>query len=397
MIVPLRREAHPFRLDLNVQRERAGELGFSTMAKLRAHVRAMDKAWNEIERGSPSPDSDARTLHIRCGSDIRSTLADAGFGGDFLEYSDPLCQGPVLENDSWLHERAAFVTRAYGASVGREAEDIARGLEQAEQDLHAAAERYERVVLWFEHDSYDQLILARCLNAFADSPPEILELISVSNFPGTVRFIGLGQLPPEALRLLWAKRRIVSRSALWAGRAVWTMLRSPDPSALFNIAQAGIPRPPHLASAILRHLQELPWVGDGLSLTERLVLRLLAEGPKTIGAIFRDLMEEREPLPWLGDIMLRFIVTGMKSVAMPVLSGTTDIADRSWWRERLTITALGRAVLEGEVDWLSLRPPERWVGGVRIRWDTCCWRWDDHAQIPVRCFAAGPIGTPASQ
>ena len=40
-------------------------------------------------------DDDLRTLHIRCGSDIRQTLTKAGFVGDFLEYSDPICEGPV--------------------------------------------------------------------------------------------------------------------------------------------------------------------------------------------------------------------------------------------------------------------------------------------------------------
>ena len=31
-------------------------------------------------------DTDVPTLHIRCGSDIRDTLRQAGFGGDFLAY-----------------------------------------------------------------------------------------------------------------------------------------------------------------------------------------------------------------------------------------------------------------------------------------------------------------------
>jgi hypothetical protein len=35
-------------------------------------------------------DADLRTLHIRCGSDLRDKLRAAGFTGDFLEYSDPV-------------------------------------------------------------------------------------------------------------------------------------------------------------------------------------------------------------------------------------------------------------------------------------------------------------------
>ena len=43
--------------------------------------------------------------------------------------------------------------------------------------------------------------------------PRRLELINIGEFPGAVRFIGLGQLPPEALRMLWAKRRAGRRRA----------------------------------------------------------------------------------------------------------------------------------------------------------------------------------------
>lgn len=119
-------------------------------------------------REGPMPtDDDAETLHVRCGSDLKPLLREAGFAGDYLEESDPLCQGPVLADDDWLTHRAAFLTAAYGAYLGRERNEIAAGLSRADDDLRTSARRYERVVLWFEHDSYDQLILARCLAVYS--------------------------------------------------------------------------------------------------------------------------------------------------------------------------------------------------------------------------------------
>jgi hypothetical protein len=41
-------------------------------------------------------DADLRTLHIRCGTDIRDSLRQVGFVGDFLEYPDPIARGPSL-------------------------------------------------------------------------------------------------------------------------------------------------------------------------------------------------------------------------------------------------------------------------------------------------------------
>ncbi len=102
---------------------------------------------------------------------------------------------------------------------------------------------------------------------------------------------------------------------------------------------------------IRRQCQELPWLRDGLGLTERLVLQILTDGPTAFGDIFGILMRGCEPLPWP--------------------------------KERLTITDLGRAVLTGQVDFLSLPPPERWVGGVRTVSERPCWRWNDPTGVPT--------------
>ncbi len=357
----------------------ARELGVASWPRLKAHILAMRQARSGIGERANAVD-DASTLHIRCGSDLQSPLAEAGFVGSVLEYTDVLCQGPVTDDPQWLAARARFLARAYGVHMGRDAEAIMADLRHAEDRLDAAATRYERVVLWFEHDSYDQLILARCLARFADGAPRRLELISVDRFPGTARFIGIGQLPPEALRLLWQSREPVSRQQLTAGRAAWDALRQPDPKAL--AACAASPALPHLARAIRRHCQELPSLRDGLGLTERLILQLLAERPKTAGEVYRELMVEREPLPWLTDLMFLFILDSMKQASSPAFTAALDGDDRHWPQQWLALTPVGRAVLAGGRDWLSLSPPERWLGGVRIAPAQPCWRWDDGATAP---------------
>jgi len=368
----------------------ARELGLPDSPELKAHILAMQSARDSMSRGAEAPDADAETLHIRCGSDLRSSLENAGFAGAFLEYADPLCQGPVTPDAAWLARRAAFLAQAYGPHTGRDAKQISDDLHRAERALQSAAEHYQRVVLWFEHDTYDQLVLARCLAQFADTPPRRLELISVDRFPGSTRFIGLGQLPPEALRLLWRERLPVSDRQTAAGRQVWEMLRSPDPTPLARAARDGIPELPHLTKAVGRHCQELPWLDNGLSLTERLVLQLLAERPRTVGQTYAELMLSREPLPWLGDLMFLFIVESMKRTTEPVFTSTFDGDDRRWPQERLTITPLGRAVLAGKVDWLSLSPPERWLGGVHIQ-EQPCWRWDDQTSTTRFSHFAGEV------
>jgi hypothetical protein len=361
----------------------AREAGLPSWPKLKSHIQAMQQARRRIAAGAASPDGDARTLHIRCGSDLMIPLKEAGFSGDFLEYSDALCQGPVLEDD-WLARRAAFLASAYGGRTGQSVDRIAEKLRQAEQGLESAARQYERVVIWVEHDSYDQLVLARCLAQFAVAAPSRLDLISIDRFPGNARFIGLGQLPSEALRLLWDQRIPVSARQLEAGHGIWEKLRGDDPRPLAAAARSGIAELPQMAKAIQRHCRELPWLEDGLSLTERLVLQVLAEGPSSVGQLYSTLMREREPLPWLGDIMLLFILDSMKAASEPVFMGNFESEERHWPDERLTITDLGRAVLARQVDWLSLSPPRRWLGGVHIS-AASCWRWDEKSATTSRC------------
>jgi Domain of unknown function (DUF1835) len=293
--------------------------------------------------------------------------------GDFLEYSDPLCQGPVPDGAGLLERRAKFLAAGFGGFMGFTETQSLAGLQSAQQRLQAA-HRFERVVLWFEHDSYDQLVLARCLAHFADGPlPAHLELICIDRHPSVERFIGLGQLSPPALASLWPQRLTVAQAQLDLGRAVWAALRRSDPSDLAVIAATGTPALPLAAPALRRHLQELPWVGDGLSLTERLVLRILADASSPIGRMFAAYMQRFEPLPFLGDLGFLFVVEQMALTRPAVI--TIEAGDKPFPRVA-TMTDVGREALAGRVDYLSLRPPERWVGGVAADGR---WRWDEAA------------------
>ena len=107
--------------------------------------------------------------------------------------------------------------------------------------------------------------------------------------------------------MVWSR---VSAQQLEAGRRIWAKIRRDDPTPLPTAARSGVADLPRMAKAIQRHCRELPWLQDGPSLTERLVLQLLTEGSRTVGQIYSALMQEREPPPWLGDVMLLFIHCG---------------------------------------------------------------------------------------
>lgn len=356
----------------------ARELGFASWRELRRHIEALTAARAAIGH-TPPPDGRMPTLHVRCGSDIEQELVRAGFTGDFLSLWDPCTEGPVISGADWIEVRARFLA---GGPIDLTYGNLLRELSEADQRLASSAARYERIVLWMEHDSHDQLSLIRCLARYARTgPPKVLELISINHFPGSRRFIGLGQLPPEAMRLLWRRREAVAAESLALAAGAWAAVTSDDPRRLAELARTGTTALPHLAPALHRHLRELPSSANGLSLTEHLTLQMLDEKPMTMGELFRTLHAEREPLPFLGDNMFRHIVTEMGRAAVPPF---TRAPGELPFHDRLSITDAGREVLRGAADWLSLLPPPRSLGGVRIDAAGPNWRWDEAQQEVVR-------------
>jgi len=371
----------------------AQELRFQNWAALKRHIATMTRerefalAEAALPPDAPSLlDGDLRTLHVRCGSDLKMPLQNAGFRGDFYEHNYPYLIGPVREGPGSLEERARFLVDSYADSRDPplQYEPVLRGLERDEQQLHDSAD-YDRVVIWSEFDCYDQLVLVRLLAHYATHHrPARLELININEFPGAVRFIGLGQLPPEALRMLWATRKAATPAMLKLGLDAWRALADPDPRELAAIMRSGTPALPLLANALHRHLRELPSTVHGLSFTEEMALQLLAEGEMTLGHLAGRLTYERDPLPGQGDLQVRDRVLNMEGASARVYERRAGV-DRNGqarppWTDVLTITDLGRAVLKGKVDFLSLRPPARWVGGVRVESDLPGWRWNEQTR-----------------
>jgi hypothetical protein len=362
----------------------ARELRFENWAALKRHTAAMA---HERERMAGSVlDADLRTLHIRCGSDLKQSLHAAGLRGDFYEHSYPYAVGPVREGAGALAQRAQFIIDSHVPySDNRKPPpvfaQVLQGLEDDERRLHESAD-YERVVIWSEADSYDQLVLVRLLGHYAQHRlPARLELINTSDFPGAATFIGLGQLPPEALRLLWGTRRRATSAQLQLGLAAWKALASPDPRALAALMRTGTAILPLLAPALHRHLRELPAITHGLSLTEEVALQSLSLKPCGLFQLVGRMIYSLIRLSGHGDVNVLNRVLAMEQarekpfIRRPGVDRNGE--SRAPWSDVLEINDLGRALLRGEADFRTLNPPPRWVGGVHIAGGSDDWRWDE--------------------
>jgi hypothetical protein len=359
----------------------AREAGLPSWPALKAHVEEIEAARAAIEAGGRAPDDDVSTLHIRCGNDIEQALTRAGFKGDFLMVADPVCQGPVSDGDNALVDRARFVAAEY---PGEEEADTLRMLRTTENRLRNAGS-YGRIVLWFEHDPYDQLILAKVLTRLRNvgATRRKVEIVTLDRFPGIPKFIGIGQLSPAALRQLYGRRRAVSDAGYDLAARVWNALCAPTPLALHGLSSTPGAALPYMPAAIARYLAELPGLGNGLSFTENAILRILQTEPLPWGKVFGRFMREIDPLPYHGDLMFLGTMLRLRDARDPALSSNPrDLAEADWGRPVFSLTPTGRRILEGSADWRDCGPRLRQHGGVECFTEED-WRWDTANRRPV--------------
>jgi Domain of unknown function (DUF1835) len=302
-------------------------------------------------------------LHVTNGDCTVEVMRRAHVVGDIVAWQDVLHEGPVpaLDPAELRTVRAQYLaTLGSAGAAAVEADLFAR-----DERLGAAVEAEERVVLWFEHDLYDQLQLLQILAGMPDRPLGA-ELICVGSFPGRPDFAGLGELEPEELASLWPLRTPVTHEHVRAARAAWDVFRGTDPRAIARVAATPDDRLPFLAPALRRLLEELPGAGDGLSRTERQLLAAVSAGARTREQAFFEAIAAEEA-PFLGDTIAFDRLEELGGGAVPLVTDDEGA---------FTLTEAGADVLAGRADRVELIGFDRWLGGLHLRAGDGLWRWD---------------------
>lgn len=324
-------------------------------------------------------------LHLRCGSDILERLTESGLPGAAAEWADPLCEGPLAP---WADEstRRAHRSPWIAAQYGLPLEVVLAGLEAADARLASAATEDE-VVLWFEHDLYDQAILIYLLTRLEQLAPDRTSLICIGSHPEVTTFQGLGQLSAWQLAQLFPGRVRVTRAQFDVARRGWLALSGSAPEAVQTLVAEGTPELPFLAPALKRHLAECPSVKNGLGLTENLVLQGIMAGGDRPKDIF-EVVQRFEDAPWLGDAMLfarvRLLTQGPTPLLTPSGAGVPAASDPGFLATRFDLTLEGHLVVAGKADWYQLCSPSQWCGGMLLEGPDPAWRWDERAGTLVR-------------
>jgi hypothetical protein len=310
-------------------------------------------------------------LHITNGDAAGGVLRESGIGGTVLCWRDVLHEGPVPAELSFPELSAVRARFIAGNGWGRD-DEIAREFEQRDAALAGCAAHPE-VVLWFEHDLYDQLQLIQLLDWFAANSAPRLSLVCGAEY--------LGMSPPARLAERFGQRSPVSADQLALGAAAWSAFRSPDPTAITALLQDDTVELPYLADALARHLAQFPSTANGLSRSEHQALQVIAAGAGTLKDAYLASHHGLEDPIWLGDSTFVGYMEGLAAAKHPLVAlgpGARDDIHRA-----ITLTDAGRAVLEGREDHVRLNGIDRWLGGAHLHGREAAWRWDAAARTLV--------------
>ena len=327
-----------------------------------------------------------KMLHVHNGDSTAGTARKADLPGEHLAWREALVCGPApsgLSGDDFRQVRARHLSDAYGVNL----QDCEKELREQQAALARFVD-HEEVVLWFEHDLFCQVHLSYLLNWFAQSElgQTKLSLISIDNFPGIDDFRGLGQLNGAQLASLFPQRRKIISAQLILGSKAWQAYSSSDPSELESLLAEDTTALPFLKSALFKHLARFPSMRNGLGRDGSLCLELVADGQAEFKSLF-PAFGNREPLYGFGDAQVFLELKRLTTGRQPILKMSNDekanpIDSNQPLRTSFQITSHGKAVLNGDEDFVRLNGIDLWLGGVHLQGDEAAWRWDeDHYRL----------------
>jgi uncharacterized protein DUF1835 len=318
-------------------------------------------------------------LHVTNGDSAAGNLKIARVPGTVLPWRDILHEGPVpagLTLEELSRVRAEYLAGLDGIAgfPGREPGDILTEFEERDRTLRGWKE-HDEVVLWFEHDLYDQIQLIQLLAWFAGvkTGRTRLTMVCVEEY--------LGSLSPDAMAALLPLRAEVSPLEFELGARAWDAFTHADPTRIAGLLEEDTAALPFLAGALRRHLEQYPSTRNGLSRSESQALQVIAEGTRSPADVWVRSQQDLEERIFLGDWSFERMIGELSSGPEPIVRFEPGplVAEKPgarFWGGALEPTEAGRRALAGTLDWVRVRGIDRWLGGVHLSGRESAWRWN---------------------
>ena len=308
-------------------------------------------------------------LHIAPGTAAGGSIKQALDlpDGSLLDNQDLLSCGPLhplSTLDEWRRIREEYSRTLYS--------EFQFSFDQFDRDLLTNSKTVRKansVTVWVGTGLAEQLLLAWMPQFFRllEIDPQKLQVIQFSSDPGNGEEIqSVGILSPDKIKT-HPPAVSVGEEALARLDAAWAAVTATNPSQLVAFLSAGPGPLPFLERGILWLMYRFPDVETGLSALKMQLLELVAEkGPTAVKVIGFTMARTIDWLDWVGDAQLFAWLKGLgePSLPHPLISLTGNVANMRETEVRLT--DIGRSVLAGEVNVVTLNGIDEWVGGIHL-------------------------------
>ena len=326
-------------------------------------------------------------LHIHNGSLATSVVEPSGLPGDHLIWREVLLSGPTpsgLSPTEWANVRATFLSSAYGL-------DSKACLAQltSQQAALQNYSSYGEVVLWFDMDLFCQSMLLFMLNWFAkqDLSNTRLSMVNVNsaNFVATDDIIAICRMDALQVSPLFDQRVEVTNATLSLASNAWSAYCSSNPLSIQQVISADSSALPVLKDNLLGHLARFPSVRNGLGQVENSALQLINSGIKQFTLLCSE-FEKAEPVYGFGNLQLFNELQRLANVSQPLLV-ISDVKQQPLTSDAgpvieasLEITDTGRAVMNGQKNFIALNGIDLWLGGVHLNANNPGWLWSEQSR-----------------
>jgi hypothetical protein len=240
-------------------------------------------------------------------------------------------------------------------------------------------ERCETIDLWVDPDPNSQLTLIWLLD-YLHHHTKIAQKLTLVQAD-----VRIGNHSPEELATWRLPAVKILNDHLEQASAAWRAWRAPTPQDWFNLLSRDLSVLPQLSQTVLEVLEELPSDATALGVTERRMLELISAGDAGPFDVFPG-HQKRNQLRVFGYWEVGGLLDGLAHCPAPAVSGLGNgpfteelhndrLRHERYIKSRLSLTALGKALLTWKEDFSRHNPIHRWWGGTELTNDRL-WRWD---------------------
>lgn len=225
----------------------------------------------------------------------------------------------------------------------------------------------EEVVLWFEHDRYDQTMLMYLLTELSSLGIKNLSMVSINQYSGIHPFHGLGQLSSEQLIALVDDKKELSNDEIHEAISGWIAYKSKEEEDYKKWIQNTSHFLPFLLPFFQGHKSYFPSLKTGLNEVEYLSLSLINNGICQFYELFNEVTKKRVN-DGLSDLHLAAILKELMKGKNPLITSNRPLPNYSHpiSNAKIDITSAGLDVLDGKQNRIDLVGIDWWIGGVHL-------------------------------